>query len=88
MASGFENDLETTTVFTLNNNVLLYHTWYARTYDINYNNAKRINDVIKKGVFLKEFDQRKIIYLKSYSFLFRKKIKKSYNKFYNFFFNN
>ncbi|MGQ7945247.1 hypothetical protein [Flavobacterium sp. WC2509] len=84
--SGFENDLETTTVFGLNTDIVLYHTWYARTYGIDTKNTDRINEVIKKGVFLKEFNERKIIYLKNHSFSIKKKLKKFYNRVSNFFF--
>jgi len=86
VSSGFENDLETTTVFDLNNDVLLYHTWYARTYGIDVKNTTRINNVINTGVFVKEFDERKIIYLKNYSFSLKKKAKKFYNRTLNYFF--
>lgn len=83
--SDFENDSETTTVFGLNNEIVLYHTWYARTYGLNMTHTNRINNVIEEGFFVKKFDKRKITYLKSYSFTFKKNAKKIYNKIKNHF---
>jgi hypothetical protein len=83
--SGFENDPETTTVFGLDNEVMLYHTWYARTYGRNEKHSKRIDNVISKGNFLKGFEDRKIVYLKSYIFLFKKNAKKLCNRVSNYF---
>lgn len=72
----FENDCETTTVFGMDNKILLYHTWYARTYGINNYHTNRIDRVIEKGNFIKEFKQRDIYYFKNFSFSLSKKMNK------------
>lgn len=80
---GFEKDLETTKVFDVNSEVLLYHTWYARLYEKVEYHTNRIDRVIEKGTFQNDFRSRKIIYLKNYSFLFNKWRKKTINRIIN-----
>ena len=82
--NNFENDLETTTVFDTNNNVLLYHTWYARTYGHNEWHTKRIDSVIKEGKTIKEYSNRNIIWFKNYHFSFVKKRNKIYRRILSF----
>jgi hypothetical protein len=81
----FENDLETTTVFGVNNEILLYHTWYARTYGFNTYHTNRIDRVIGKGNIQKEFLLRKINYFRSYSFSIKKIRSRWYNRVINLF---
>lgn len=83
--AGFENDLETTAVYGFNNEVFLYHTWYARTYGTNEYHTKRIEKVIAKGNELIGFEKRNIIWLKNYLFSFKKRLRKVKNKIYNLF---
>lgn len=83
--AGFQNDLETTAVYGFKNEVILYHTWYARTYGTNEYHTKRIDRVIDKGIELSGFEKRNIIWLKNYSFSFKKRIRKLKNKIYNLF---
>ena len=72
VGDSFENDLETTTVFGLNNEILLYHTWYARAYGSDKYHTKRIDKIISKGVIQTEFEHRNIIWLGNSRFLFKK----------------
>lgn len=81
--AGFENDYETTSVYGLNDEVFLYHTWYARTYGINENHTNRIDMVIGKGTRIEEFENRDIIWFKNYIFSFKKRIRKLKNKIHN-----
>lgn len=85
-SAGFKNDLESTAVFGLDNEILFYHTWYGRTYGINNAHTDRIDLVIEKGHFQKEFSLRKIIYLKSFYFWLRKRSYKLFRRFFTFFF--
>jgi hypothetical protein len=81
----FENDLETTTVIGSDKNILLYHTWYARTYGLNKYHTNRIDKVLEKGDPQIEFNNRKIIYFKNYCFSINKNFNKFYNRFINLF---
>lgn len=83
--AGFENDQETTAVYGYNDEVFLYHTWYARTYGSNEYHTNRIDKVIDKGIELKGFEKRNIVWLENYSFSFKKRIRKLKNRIYNFF---
>jgi hypothetical protein len=84
IGDSFENDLETTTVFGLNNEILLYHTWYARTYGSDEYHTKRIDKIIAKGVTETEFEHQNIIWLGSRRLLFRKKLYGFKKKLLNF----
>ena len=64
--NNFKDDLETTSVFDFNNNLVLYHTWYARTYGVVQYHTERINNVIEKGKFIKEYSKRDLIWYKDY----------------------
>lgn len=82
-AGDFDNDIETTTVFNVKNGILLYHTWYARLYENNEYHTDRIDRVVEKGNFQKDFRFREIIYFKDYFFLFKKRSRKIINKIIN-----
>lgn len=83
IADTFKGDLETTTVFGLDNEILLYHTWYARTYGINDYHTDRINKIILIGKIQEELKTRKIIWLTNYSFEIKKNVMKLKNKLKN-----
>jgi len=84
-SSNFENDLETTTVFDINNKIFLYHTWYARTYGkINYH-TERIDNVIKKGTLKKGYTERDFLWYRNYKFSYIKAVNKTYNRIKFFF---
>jgi hypothetical protein len=76
--NDFENDLETTTVFDTNNKVLLYHSWYARSYGYNKYHTARIERVIREGNHIKEYNKRAVIWYVDYRFKFYKLIMKPY----------
>lgn len=84
-SAGFQNDLETTLVYDLNDKGLLYHTWYARAYGKNEYHTNRINNVINKGVSIEKFKYREIIWFKNYFFSIKKELRKIKNNIYNFF---
>jgi hypothetical protein len=81
VSNTFENDLETTTVFDLNGNAFLYHTWYARTYGVNEYHTERINKII--NLCNLENDNRKIVWLKDSFFNVKKDFNKIKNKLIN-----
>ncbi|MFV5703597.1 hypothetical protein ACM55F_17195 [Flavobacterium sp. XS2P12] len=82
--NDFENDLETTKVFDSNNKILLYHTWYARSYGNNKYHTVRIDRVINEGKFIKTYSNRTIIWYKNYRFSILKGIKKIYKPIIKF----
>tara|TARA_R110000868_G_scaffold14457_5_gene67369 strand:- start:21019 stop:21819 length:801 start_codon:yes stop_codon:yes gene_type:complete len=82
--NNFKDDLETTSVFDFNNNLVLYHTWYARTYGVVQYHTERINNVIEKGKFIKEYSKRDLIWYKDYKFSLIKAIRKIYGRIKNF----
>ncbi|WP_372744880.1 hypothetical protein [Lutibacter sp.] len=83
--AGFLNDLETTEVYSLDNKLLLYHTWYARTYNKNDDHTTRINNVIKLGIFPDKYLFKRVKWLTNYSFTFNKMLWKFINRFINIF---
>lgn len=86
----FENDLETTTVYNQKDELILYHTWYARTYEKNKFHTKRINEILEKGVFIDGEQNREIKVLSNHRFnltqnlLSIKIFKKIYKKIKNY----
>lgn len=80
ISDTFENDPETTTVFDLNNKVMLYHTWYARTYGVNEFHTKRINNVLNSFSSVEKLKPIKIIWLKNYFFNYKKNVFKFKHK--------
>ena len=83
VSDTFENDLETTTVFDFNGEILLYHTWYARTYGLSEFHTKRIDRIINEC--LPQITQHTIraIWLKDYAFHCRRYFRKIKNKVLN-----
>lgn len=79
----FENDLETTTVLADDSKVILYHTWYARTYGTNDYHTKRIDKILSLGM-VDNFNKKiKITWIKDNSFNLNKKIKRFKNRVIN-----
>lgn len=83
VSDTFENDLETTTVFDLNGKILLYHTWYARMYRFSEFHTKRIDRIINLCVPQITQDKIRVLWLKDYTFNFRKYFRKIKNRILN-----
>jgi hypothetical protein len=85
ISNTFENDLETTTVFNINGEPMLYHTWYARTYGKNEWHTNRIDKIInycnQENIINQKFN---VIWYKDYVFNINKDlvfIKSKFKKF-------
>ena len=68
-------DDKTTTVYDLNRNIMLYHTWYARSYGNNEKHTNRINKIFDLIDFPKN-EPSEPVYFKDSTFFIRRKIKK------------
>lgn len=82
--SPFKDDALTTAVYGPENDLLLYHTWYARAYGENSKHTTRINKVLKKISIKEEKMAVPVIFKdKNYGWKLqlRKKIKKIKMKF-------
>lgn len=77
-----EEDDKTTIVYGLNKEILLYHTWYARSYGNNERHTKRINKIFDLIKF-PEIVLTEAIYFKDSTFIIRKKIQKFRKKVKN-----
>jgi len=73
-----EEDDNTTVVYALDKSILLYHTWYARSYGNNQRHTKRIDKIFELVTFPKNTISEPI-YFKDATFFIRRKIKK-FNK--------
>ncbi len=67
------------TVFGLDNNPMLHHTWYSRSYGINEKHTKRINKILAEIPEQKSAAQKPIVF-KDKSYAFKKYIKKFFRK--------
>jgi hypothetical protein len=76
----FDNDSETTAVYNHNNILMLYHTWYARTYGIDNHHTSRIDNIIVKGNLIQPLNQRKIETFVDRKFNNTKKLKRLFRK--------
>ena len=83
VSDTFENDLETTTVFDFNGEILLYHTWYARMYGVSEFHTKRIDRIVNICVPQITQDKIRVLWLKNYDFNFRKYFRKIKNRILN-----
>jgi len=82
-AGAFKNDVETTAVYNQENELVLYHTWYARAYGRNDYHTGRIDNVIKSGKIIKPPSDRKIITFKNKKFILSKKYNRLKRKILN-----
>jgi hypothetical protein len=82
-ASKFsDDDDKTTIVYGLDKTILLYHTWYARSYGNNDRHTKRINKIFD----LIQFPQNRIFeitYYRDRTFFMRRKILKYRKRIFN-----
>jgi len=67
-----------------NNEIFLFHTWYARSYQVNKKHTKRINTILdlQKEVNL-NMDDSAIIVFKKRTFAIEQKLKKIYRRIKN-----
>jgi len=73
---------ELTNSVLFNNQVMLYHTWYARSYGSNPNQTKRINNVLEHIHPTNESKEKiDYIYFKDPYFSLIKKMRKQQNRF-------
>lgn len=74
----FENDEISNAVY-FNGKVLLYHTWYARSYDINKKHTDRINKIFELLKFENKLSSNPIIF-KHRTFFIIKRMRKLYKR--------
>lgn len=74
----FSDDKITNAVY-YNDKILLYHTWYARSYGINDNHTVRINNILDLLQFEKNETTIPIVF-KDKTFFFKQRISKLFNR--------
>jgi hypothetical protein len=75
-------DDKTTIVYALDKSILLYHTWYARSYGNNDHHTKRIDKIFELVTFPENLVSE-TIYFKDSTFYLRSKIKKYKSRIIN-----
>lgn len=76
----FENDLITNSVLDLNGEVLLHHTWHARSYGVNKKHTDRIDFILNKCNAAFASSTIKPIVFKDFFYKYKKELKKTFLK--------
>ena len=75
----FEDDHIANSVLTPNGDLLLYHTWYARTYGTNRKHTARINKILKENSEFEKTTSKPVIF-KDNHFALKESLRKNFRR--------